>query len=608
MLACEFVVTVDPADAGAHLWLGPQSDITVPADGRAVVKDLSEGEHELIVQAPGYQPLTTRVIVKNGRGSAEAKLVAVKGAVAIAARPGTVVTAVDVRGRETRLGTVPASGTLSSDNLLTVGATTFKLEHPDCAPVEQKAVELLLGRTVKVASPQTPLPGELRIFSVPTGAQVTVNGQPAGATPATLREQVSEQTLAVEVFARGYRRSTQTVTLKPKEVRTLNVGTLAAESGGLEFRFSNADFRLAQAKVSIDGKVVEVGRVVPNRVEGLEVGARTVQITHPDYESWQQSATVRDEQTTTVEVKLAPKPGHLAIRAEPREIALTLNGRAVRADELKNGELTLPAGEALALVASAPGHKSAGRTFTLAANGRELWDVALEKQTGPVAGQPWENSLGMKFVPVPGTGVLFGIWDVRVQDYEKFASATRREWSKSGEATHPAVNVSWEDAQAFCAWLTKQEHAVGRLGASQKYRLPTDAEWSVAVGLDEPRGGTPKSKDGQIKNVYPWGTQWPPPRGAGNYSSSLKVDDFEGTSPVGSFAANKYGLYDMGGNVWQWCEDFYDGNSGNRVLRGASFDVGYADYLLSSFRRSFTAGDRYDVFGFRCVVVVASSP
>ena len=73
-------MTVDPPDAAARLSLGPQSDFAVPADGRAVVKDLPDGEHELIVQAPGYQPLTTRVTVKDGRGSAEAKLVAVKGA------------------------------------------------------------------------------------------------------------------------------------------------------------------------------------------------------------------------------------------------------------------------------------------------------------------------------------------------------------------------------------------------------------------------------------------------------------------------------------------------------------------------------------------------
>ena len=262
-----------------------------------------------------------------------------------------------------------------------------------------------------------------------------------------------------------------------------------------------------------------------------------------------------------------------------------------------------------------------------------------------VAGQPWENTLGMKFVAVPGVSALFGVWDVRVKDFEAFVKSSGHDatagmaslradghrprgdtWKSPGFAqgpTHPVCGVSWEDAQAFCAWLTKQEQAAGRLGASQKYRLPTDAEWSLAVGLNEPGGGTPQSKSWRIKNVYPWGTQWPPPRGAGNYAgteardanwpANFSVidgykDDFARTSPVGSFAANKYGLYDMGGNVWQWCEDFYDGTSGARVVRGASFGDDGAGYLLSSYRYYDATGVRYGGFGFRCVVVVASSP
>jgi formylglycine-generating enzyme required for sulfatase activity len=182
--------------------------------------------------------------------------------------------------------------------------------------------------------------------------------------------------------------------------------------------------------------------------------------------------------------------------------------------------------------------------------------------------------------------------------------------------------VSWDDAQAFCAWLTKKEQTEGRLGPNQRYRLPTDAEWSVAVSLEEAPGGTPQSKDRKIPDVYLWGTQWPPPRGAGNYGgteardanwpSNFSViegynDGYARTSPVGSFAANKFGLCDMGGNVWQWCEDFYDGSSGARVLRGGSFLFEGPDYLLSSYRNRGVAGRRLDYCGFRCVVVVGSS-
>ena len=175
--------------------------------------------------------------------------------------------------------------------------------------------------------------------------------------------------------------------------------------------------------------------------------------------------------------------------------------------------------------------------------------------------------------------------------------------------SHPAVNVSWDDAKEFCAWLTKKEQGEGKLAAGQEYRLPTDAEWSYAVGIGDKEGnGTPKDKDGKLADVYPWGTGWPPPKGAGNYGQSLNVDEYANTSPVGSFKANQYGLYDMGGNVWQWCEDLYEnGQSRNRVLRGGSWDRNDSRGLLSSNRSDYTPFGRYIDYGFRLVVVGVAS-
>jgi formylglycine-generating enzyme required for sulfatase activity len=181
------------------------------------------------------------------------------------------------------------------------------------------------------------------------------------------------------------------------------------------------------------------------------------------------------------------------------------------------------------------------------------------------------------------------------------------------------VGVSWEDAKAFCDWLTKKQRKAGKLRSDQSYRLPTDAEWSVAVGLPNESGSTPKEKDGKIKDVYPWGTEWPPPSGAGNYGGSeahdgkwpnWSTDGYPRTSPVGSFKANRFGLYDMGGNVWQWCEDWYDESKTLRVLRGSSWGGIQPDHLLSSCRYSRMPDDRNARYGFRCVVALsaASSP
>jgi formylglycine-generating enzyme required for sulfatase activity len=241
--------------------------------------------------------------------------------------------------------------------------------------------------------------------------------------------------------------------------------------------------------------------------------------------------------------------------------------------------------------------------------------AAGKKPTPPKA---FTNTLGMVFKPVPGTEVQFCIWETRVKDYAAFAVANAGvdgRWKKFGLAgfkqadTHPVVNVNWEDANAFCEWLTKKEMAEGKIKAGQKYRLPTDAEWSVAVGLGKEKGNTPAEKHMGIKDVYPWGKGYPPPKEAGNYNNSLKVDNYDYTSPVGSFAANKLGLHDMGGNVWEWCEDKYSltgSTSTYRVLRGVSWFYSNPVILLSSYRNFYAPDIRIINCGFRCVLVGGS--
>src|SRR5271166_310397 len=258
---------------------------------------------------------------------------------------------------------------------------------------------------------------------------------------------------------------------------------------------------------------------------------------------------------------------------------------------------------------------------------------------------PWTNSLGMKFVPVSGTRVLFSIWDTRVQDFSVFVDHTNYNaiggmysmckgtpngeedfWGQRGatwkapgfrqDPTHPVVGVSWYDAKAFCDWLTKSEHSSGRLPKEMTYRLPTDAEWSTAVGLGYEPGNTPYEKNSKIADVYPWGRGWPPPKGAGNYAGEESGrtplikgynDGWPRTSPVGSFHANKFGLYDMGGNVWQWCEDWDDNTHRFPVTRGNSWAGWDPNYLLSSLRAGEDPVKRSDISGFRCVVASDSS-
>ena len=246
---------------------------------------------------------------------------------------------------------------------------------------------------------------------------------------------------------------------------------------------------------------------------------------------------------------------------------------------------------------------------------------------------PFVNTLGMKFVPVVsdqnGKKVLFSIWETRRQDYAAYAAENSGvdHW-KANESQgvpigqkddEPVVSVSWEDATAFCAWLTETERAAGRIGASDEYRLPTDVEWSYAVGIGEQEdaSATPKAKDAKIADVYPWGTGFPPPANSGNYADSSAAAKFgsgfnviEGyrdghsiTAPVGSYEANSKGLYDLGGNVWEWCGDLYHADQKYCVLRGGSWFSNAPSDLLSSYRSIGLDSLRNAFNGFRVVLV-----
>ncbi len=208
-----------------------------------------------------------------------------------------------------------------------------------------------------------------------------------------------------------------------------------------------------------------------------------------------------------------------------------------------------------------------------------------------------------------------GKFEVTNAQFRAFCDATARpypvaEWSPDGETTlaylkerpgYPVVGINWEDAVAYCQWLSQQ--------TGKKYRLPTEAEWEKAA-----RGGV----EGQS---YPWGNE--EFNSSGIYRANCgsdydndrirKQDGFLYTAPIGSFPPNGYGLYDMAGNVWEWCADYYDENyysqspakspagpnSGERrVLRGGSW-FGGPQHLQCAARLWNYPRIRYASTGFR---------
>jgi formylglycine-generating enzyme required for sulfatase activity len=172
---------------------------------------------------------------------------------------------------------------------------------------------------------------------------------------------------------------------------------------------------------------------------------------------------------------------------------------------------------------------------------------------------------------------------------------------------HPVINVSWNDAVAFCKWLSGKE--------GKKYRLPTEAEWEYACRAGTTTryfsGDDPETlaEAGNVADKT-FKAKFPSAKG------TLKAaDGYVFTAPVGSFKPNAFGLYDMLGNAWQWCSDRYDPryytealktdptgpDSGDlRVLRGGSWVDGPI-YTRSTKRSGLTPGNRSDFTGFRVV-------
>jgi formylglycine-generating enzyme required for sulfatase activity len=177
---------------------------------------------------------------------------------------------------------------------------------------------------------------------------------------------------------------------------------------------------------------------------------------------------------------------------------------------------------------------------------------------------------------------------------------------------HPVTMVDWEDSSKFCLWLSKKE--------GKAYRLPTDREWSCAAGLgDYEKWGyeTTPATVNKHRSDFPWGGAWPPPPSVGNYSDQSRRDKtpvanaeymegfndgFPTTAPVMSFPPNKLGLYDLGGNLWEWCDDWNDGTEKQKVVRGGSWSSFREFVLTTSYRLPQWPTKRSEAFGFRVVL------
>lgn len=287
--------------------------------------------------------------------------------------------------------------------------------------------------------------------------------------------------------------------------------------------------------------------------------------------------------------------------------------------------------------------------------------------TEPKPGEVLENSLKMKLVYVPpgefemgspdsekgrkkeeqlhavrlSKGFYLGVHEVTIGQFSEFVRQTKykteaetdgqggygidKESGKFGRNAkytwrnpgfpqaddHPVVSVTWKDAVAFCEWLSAKE--------GKTYRLPTEAEWEYAC-----RAGTKTAYSNgddplTLGNIANFADSTAKEKFSDWYWAGKATDGYIYTAPVGKFKPNAFGLYDMHGNVFEWCADWYKANYGtgespaidptgpatgsDRVVRGSSF-VNSVPIVRSASRTSHRPVYRLSYVGFR----VARSP
>ena len=207
------------------------------------------------------------------------------------------------------------------------------------------------------------------------------------------------------------------------------------------------------------------------------------------------------------------------------------------------------------------------------------------------------------------TPFALGVCAVTFADYDLFCRNTSRELPHDrgwGRVTRPVIDVSWLDAQAYCAWISEQ--------TGYGYRLPSEAEWEYAC-----RAGT--------TTPFSFGSNISPEQvnydGNHPYVGGKMGQDRQQTVPVQSLPPNAWGLYEMHGNVWEWVQDAWHGSyegaptdgiawvqgragatdtGASRVVRGGSWGI-YAGVCRSAYRYNFQPGGRSINAGFRCARV-----
>jgi formylglycine-generating enzyme required for sulfatase activity len=592
---------------------------------------LRSGEYRVRASAPGYHPSEQVVRVDRGNQRVTLALEKLPGIVFIdAPEP------MQVRTDGKSLGTTPGPFEL------TAGKHHIELASERYLPASFEVDVQGEGREQRISPQLVPNWAEVSITSEPSGASVLIGGEPRGTTPVKLQLPAGNHQL--ELRLEGFKPWTTDVQVRANEPHSLGPIRLGLPDGRLAIRSTPSG-----ASVSVAG--VYRG-TTPIQLELRPEVPHNVVLTLAGYQSASQSVTLRPGETRTLSLTLQGVYGEVTVRAQPADANLFVDGVLRGAANQTLKLVTTPH----TIEVRKPGFAPFKTTVTPREGLPQVIEAKLVSQEqAHLAALPGtlrtKFGIELKLMPVgrymmgsprrePGRRAneaqrpvelrrpfYIGVHEITNEQFRAFRSSHKSGFV--GQYTldldrQPVVNIQWRDAAAFCNWLSKQEGLppayeekngtfVLITPVTTGYRLPSEAEWEWAARRDA---------DGALRR-YPWGNSLPIPPNAGNFAdrgARLLVQDvlpdyedpYVVSAPVGKFQPNFSGLFDMGGNVAEWVQDYYEisvsvaqpavdpmgpSSGKSHVIRDSSWRrSSLTDLRLTA--RDFGEGGRPDV-GFR---------
>jgi formylglycine-generating enzyme required for sulfatase activity len=624
-------VVIEADQEGASVSL-PASWLTPGGDGRYL---LWPGSYEVLIEAPGYQPLGTAIVVESGgRAEFDFKLAELPGRVVVITNPESPG---EVWVGDQQVGTLPGPAIL-----LDKGSYELRVRAPRF--LEYIRIIEVAGRDElqEIAVELVPGWADVTVTSDPPEASIFSADELLGETPATVELLAGNQ--QIELRKTGYKsvqRMLNIVAGQPEELPLIAL----QESGGL-----------LEITSTPSGAAVTIGKEfignTPLQYEAPKGRDYRVKFSMAGYETASRNVDVLDGTGVMLNVKLKPKMGKIKISATPADASLYVDGKSVGSASQEIELIAVPH----MLEVRKPGFAAWSARVTPKPGLPQSIDVRLlTPQQAVVAAIPktvktYQDQV-LRLIE-PGSFTMgaprreqgrrpnevrrdvqltrrfyVGVQEVTNREFREFSprhTSGAEKYRELAADEHPAVMVSWEEAAAYCNWLSDRdglERAYVKAGGrfvladpvTDGYRLPTEAEWAWVARF---MGG-----GGELK--YPWGTGMPPPADAGNYADSTAIDvasnvissysdGYPVTAPAGSFPPNSIGLYDLGGNVAEWVNDRYSVSASNggrlidpvgssdgqyHVIRGSSWRQSSISELRLAYR-DFGDRGRLDV-GFR---------